>query len=68
MATASSSGGQHHASLNLMACVRESSPQQDDLVSDATDADLVRHGKFRDEMSSGSQLALSVSDQQRHEF
>jgi hypothetical protein len=46
MATSSSTaGGQHHASLNLMACVRESSPQQDDLVSDTTDADLIRNGK-----------------------
>lgn len=46
MAAANSSGGgQHHAPLNLMACVRESSPQQEDLVSDVTDADLVRHGK-----------------------
>lgn len=44
MATSSSTaGGQHHASLNLMACVRESSPQQEDLVSDTTDADLVRN-------------------------
>ncbi|XP_023705506.1 uncharacterized protein LOC111863422 isoform X3 [Cryptotermes secundus] len=44
MATSSSTGGgQHHASLNLMACVRESSPQQEDLVSDAIDADLARH-------------------------
>jgi hypothetical protein len=46
MAAANSTGGgQHHASLNLMACVRESSPQQEDLVSDVTDADFVRHGK-----------------------
>ena len=41
MATASS--GQHHASLNLMACVRESSPQQEDLVGDALDT-VNRHG------------------------
>jgi len=46
MATSNSTaGGQHHASLNLMACVRESSPQQEDLMSDTTDADLVRNGK-----------------------
>ena len=48
MATSSSAAGgqhQHHASLNLMACVRESSPQQEDLMSDTTDADLVRNGK-----------------------
>jgi hypothetical protein len=32
-----------------MACVRESSPQQEDLVSDAIDADLARHGKYRRE-------------------
>jgi len=44
MATSNSTaGGQHHASLNLMACVRESSPLQEDLVSDTTEADLVRN-------------------------
>jgi hypothetical protein len=48
-ASTSTGGGQHHASLNLMACVRESSPQQEDLVSDAIDADLSRHGKYRHE-------------------
>jgi len=41
--SSSTAGGQHHASLNLMACVRESSPQQEDLVSDTTDGDLARN-------------------------